>query len=184
MGLMKSLAGGSRGGGGMAPSITIRVDPGDEKRLIRKLDRLPDKIFKRVVGAAASFAVTPVVKAAQSKAPKRTGRLAESIGKRRRQYNRAGVVIVVVGPRKGFVDPQTGEDPAKIGHLVEFGTAPHTIPGAVVNIDGRMVPATVHHPGARGKPFLKPALHEQAQAVLVRYRSKLWKGIVKYAKGR
>ena len=165
-----------------AASIRIKVDPASQRKLEKTLDSLPAKVYKRVVGGAANFAMGGVVTAARAKVPSNTGTLKKSLGKRKKNYKRAGVVLIVAGPRKGFIDPQTGEDPAKIAHLVERGTVPHAISGVAMNINGEIVRGTVQHPGAKAKPFLGPALYQQAGNVLIRYRQKLWRGIQREAK--
>lgn len=60
---------------------------------------------------------------------------------------------------------------AYIASWVEFGTKAHPIPkrgvvGTILSIGGRFF-KSVQHPGARPKPFLRPALDSQAQAAVV-----------------
>lgn len=136
--------------------IDLKVSPAAQKRLENRLNKLPGKVYAKVVGAAASFAMTPVVKFARSRAQKRSGLYAKSIGKKRKNYKKDGVVFVVVGARQGFKDPVTGEDPTKISHLLEYGTA-----------------------NSPAYPHMRPALAANKSKVLERYRSKLLKGVDK-----
>lgn len=56
----------------------------------------------------------------------------------------------------------------RVGHLVEFGTRPHAIMAKVkagLSFAGVVV-AKILHPGAKPKPFMRPAL-ERAPAALV-----------------
>jgi len=159
--------------------VSLDIDKMSQLKLERAMAKLPDKVYAKVVGAAASFAMRAVVTAARKKAPVRSGTLRKSIGTKRKKYKRSGVVVVVVGVRKGYRDPETGEEPANIVHLVEYGAKAHTISGRPLIINGDVVWGTVHHPGARAQPFILPALREQAPKVLARYRSKLMPGIEK-----
>ena len=43
-------------------------------------------------------------------------------------------------------------------HLVELGTQPHDIKNVVI---GNKFYPVIHHPGARKKPFLRPAFNSQ-----------------------
>jgi len=99
-------------------------------RLIRKLDSLPGKVHRKVVRQAVNKSATPLVKAARRNAPRETGLLAKSMGKKLKSYFARGVVLSVLGPRKGqgkevtLPDGATQyRDPVKYAHLVEFGTA-------------------------------------------------------------
>lgn len=97
--------------------------------LIRKLEALPGKVYRRVVRKAINKGATPMVKAARRYAPRESGLLAKSMGKKLKSYFARGVVLSVVGPRGGFgkevtLPDGTSEyrDPVKYAHLVEFGT--------------------------------------------------------------
>lgn len=134
----------------MANRITFNL-LGD-KALVKALNRLEDKVERRVLTTAVGKAALPIRKAAKALAPKRTGALANSIGIKRYRSKRAPMAIAVIGPRTDFKpSKKVGEaiggrniKPAKYAHLVEFGTAPHVIQGAVLNGKG---PMTVQHPG-------------------------------------
>jgi len=78
-------------------------------------------------------------------------------------------------PKLSTVEIFAGPKPGRKAHLVEFGTAPHTIFAKASNvngvmtftIDGRFVStAVVHHPGAAPSPFLRPAWDSGAMALL------------------
>ena len=70
---------------------------------------------------------------------------------------------VVVGGKKGGVD-------VWYAHIIEFtGAVPHTISAkgrAALSIGG-MLFQSVHHPGMKAHPFLRPALDEEAQPAVI-----------------
>lgn len=194
MGLMKSLATSGRRTGrgkmGGAGAIDLKIDQRSYERLRKRLAKLPPQMESKVVGQAASSSMQPVVSAARrlAKKPGRSGLLAKSIGKKLVRYKANGTVLVIVGARRGFKDPATGEDPANIAHLIEFGTAPHDISGSpVLLIDGWFVRGTVRHPGSPPMPFIRPALDGNRTKVIAKYRSKIKSGldreVAKLAKG-
>ena len=77
---------------------------------------------------------------------------------------RKAIIVKVAQTKNGgrLVDVGIGPDTSrvKIGHLLEFGTAPHEIgrPGQTLAILGRYpVKGPVRHPGAAARPYLRPA---------------------------
>jgi HK97 gp10 family phage protein len=138
------------------PVVELKLDGGPQLR--RALAELRGATQRRIVGPAANKAMTPINRAAKrnAKSVGDTGLLAKSIGKIQRTYKRAGVVMTIIGARKGFRQVINGKprDPSLYAHLVEYGTAPHG-----------------SHPGAAPKPFLRPAFDAnkaQAQRIFVR----------------
>ncbi|MBU0554361.1 MAG: HK97 gp10 family phage protein [Alphaproteobacteria bacterium] len=138
---------------------------------------------------------TIVLKAAKRNVPVRTGALKRSLD---RKFHRGGE-YVVIGPRRDFVAHAAGDKyiflkgkearefrkaglkgnirPVKYAGLVEHGTAAHQI----ANWLGRRGVA-VAHPGARPKPFLRPAFDENVRATLDAIGKKMWEGIASSAK--
>lgn len=165
------------------PLIQVKLDRATYLRSLRAMKELPERVYAKVVGQAANYAMTPVLKDARRRCPRRDGLLAKSLGKKLKKYKRSGSAVVLVGPRKGFKDIQTGADPVNYAHLVEFGTGPHRIPdpGTGLKIGPIVIRGTVDHPGARPQPFLRPALDGNKVTVLERYRKKLGTGIEREA---
>ncbi len=176
----------------MADGMTLFGD----KALERKLKQLPDDIFRKTTRKAAAMSMTPVAKEARqrARAVADTGTLARSIGKRTKTYRRSGVVVTIVGPRKGFrelvgtrLNPftrafRTGEatrkvfrDPLKYAHLVEFMVRPHTIRKAL----GFM---TVRHPGFAGRPFMRPSLDNNKGRVLSIFKTQIRAGLERFGR--
>lgn len=173
--------------------------------LKRKLDELPDRVFRKVIKKASNRAMSPVLKTAKARAPKETGLLRKSLGKKSKVYKRAGVQVTLVGPRTGFREEVMVEgpdglmkdtrDPVKYAHLVEFGTAPHEI-GAErqryvydyskpkgsrkKKVDTKVNQYT--HPGSPPHPFMRPAFDENKAAIESIFRQETAAGVIEEAK--
>ena len=148
-----------------AISISLMGD----KELIRMLDRLPVKISRKVVPAAASKSMTPVSTMAKKlvrRQTRGTGLLARSIGKKRKIYRASGNTIVVVGVRMEFKRKSGTRNPSKYAHLVEYG---HQVRG------GGLVAA---------RPFLRPALQRNVEKIKATMSREIMKGIEKEGKKR
>ncbi len=163
----------------MATGLGFGISLIGDKDLIRKLDRLGKKGYRKTVAKAMSKAATPVSKLAKRLAPRGpTGLLKKSIGKKSKWYR--GTRVVIIGPRKGFKvavgtykrGPRKGQtkwhNPANIAHLVELG---HRIVtgGSVERIDGRDKGKAKHSGRVVGhvpaQPFLRPALLQNKQTI-------------------
>ena len=105
--------------------MPLRTDTGmvltGDKKLSRKLERLPNRIMRKVVRQAVSAGLTPLNKEAKRQAPKDSGTLKKSIGKKIKTYKNDGVVWGGVGARSGFRVVIDGKprDPRRYIHLVE-----------------------------------------------------------------
>ena len=127
---------------------------------------VPNEVSKKVVPHASRQAFRIVVASAKSKVPVRTGWLKKSLVTKSKRH-RNGTFSIILGPRVHYYITETGEDPAKVAHLVELGTAPHAI-------------GEGEHPGTQPKPFMRPAVDENRNAVItkfiqiVRQRIKPW----------
>jgi HK97 gp10 family phage protein len=126
---------------------------------------------KTVTLKAVRKAAQIVTKAAKQRAPKRkgSGALRASMGQKAAKGKKgATLAFAVVGARKSvvrMVKPERGTKPIKAvpayyAHLVEDGTRPHPLKkGSKLARRGKGgdPPKDVRHPGARPRPFLKPA---------------------------
>lgn len=119
------------------------------------LDELPAKMERNVVRGALRAAALVVKPIAQANIHSVSGKLAASL--KVTTQSRGGRVTASVYTHD-FV-----------ARFVEWGTQPHQIKayraGALV-VNGRLV-ESVNHPGARAKPFLRPALDTQASAAVL-----------------
>lgn len=145
----------------MAEGVHMEVEGVAE--LMAALDGFKAAAQRRITRPAVTAASVVVLRAIRQRAPTkkagRTGQLRKSLGRVVRTYKATGVVMAVIGPRKGFISvDEAGRkvNPVKYAHLVEYGTAPHMVRGAL-------------HPGGRAKPFMRPGWHEsegKAKSVL------------------
>ena len=136
-------------------NVTAGLTLQGDRELLNMLNALPDRVFAKVVKRATNSAMTPVLrdakKIASSNLIKDTGLLAESLGRKQKVYKRSGIVVVIVGPRKGFKrkvernyfggeKKMVWADPLHYAHLVEFG---HRLVhgGALVRKDTGRLPA-------------------------------------------
>ncbi len=128
--------------------------------LQRALDTLPAKIEQNIMRGALRAGIKVIAAAAAANAPQATGtlKLDMNVGTRAK----AGTVTgrLVIGRRgKG----KSGKRSAYYALFVEYGTRAHRI----VAKHGKALAlgvSAVNHPGARAKPFLRPAFDQQAQA--------------------
>lgn len=137
---------------------------------------LRNRILKRAIGAGTKL----ILREAKARAPRETGLLRKSLGRKVKVYRNSGTVVGIVGPRAGFKETVTRSrgrwlpgpvvsDPIRYAHLVELGTRPHAL-GKGSNLrKGRQSGHT--HPGAAARPFLRPAvqaLGTQVRAAIAR----------------
>lgn len=117
--------------------------------VLKALDGVDAKLRKKGVRAAVSKGGQVILSRARKTAPKQTGLLKKSLGKKVKVYRHSGNAVAVVGPRTGFRGVVTRDgrqvtgDPTKYAHLVELGTV-----------------------RAKAKPFLRPAIEQQKKAIL------------------
>jgi len=78
----------------------------------------------------------------------------------------------LVGVKRGRTG-RMNRMPARYAHLVEFGTAPHFQPNRFGGI---------MHPGARPKPFMRPAFEENRAEIPKAYFQEIWTAIATKAK--
>lgn len=162
----------------------------NSRDLIRALDLLDKQApaaARRAIGGAMAIAK----KAAVALAPVDSGLLKRSIKARayvkRDKTAVIGEIIVrhnkTTVVRPGFKKP-TVADPFYYAHLVELGTKPHSVPRRFTR--GRVrsnKPATQPHPGTRARPFIKPAVENNAAAMQAEFErrmeaelQKIWNG--------
>jgi Bacteriophage HK97-gp10, putative tail-component len=97
--------------------IEAKVDISKELTRLRELDKATrNKILRPALTAAGR----PLVRAMKAKAPNRSGLLYQSLGQKVKAY-RNGIIVFLAGPRTGFKDAATGENPTNIAHLAEKG---------------------------------------------------------------
>jgi HK97 gp10 family phage protein len=123
------------------------------------LDTLAPRVEKNIMRGALRAGMNTVKPVAQSNVHSVSGLLAK--GLRVGTRARGGTVtasLKATGPH------------AFIARFVEYGTRPHVIrpkSGGVMALGTGIFRSSVMHPGARPKPFMRPALDSQASNAVV-----------------
>lgn len=175
------------------------------KELQRKLDALDKNVGKKIVRKALGKGIALIRKEAKAeeRPRRRTGGLQRAIASKVKIYRRGATWAGVgVDAKKQFTD-NAGRRyvPAKIAHLVEKGTRPHSIlKGARTRIGRRysrakslanMIGAKLRwaagkrpqwHPGSRPYPWLNPAFLRTRERALAIIAAELRAGIEAMAK--
>ncbi len=189
----------------MAKDGFIDVEVSGLMELERALSALPDAMARSKVFAASVAAGARVVrKEAQRRCPVVTGNLRRSI-KIKRKFNKAGLCIYQVGPGRSGKKNGKYEVDGFYGLMVEFGTSGHRInvdkrkvlmlrknkrasgrkPGTFKGYANRwvaLVSGGVVHPGAKPRPFLRPAFDASTGEVIRVMQRRLKAGIEREAR--
>lgn len=178
----------------MATNVILKGD----KALQRKIKRLTEMEERRVVSKAVRKAATPWTKEARKivKQGEGTGHFAKNIVTKVKVYQKGHVIVAMTGARNK-IDPVTGENPAKIAHLLEEDTQPHFIRskkrrGVLSNIgDPRLDTSNqeatvfgfeVKHPGTSGLHMFSKAFVRNHRRAATIYQRELAKDIEREAK--
>jgi len=145
----------------MASAVDISL-VGD-KALTKKLHRLEGPAQKRIVRKGLRVGAKPVLAAAKAKVPVKTGRTKAGLKIRSAGRSRSRIGVVVKTPPRAALGI-AADDPNYYPMSVEYG---HSTKG------GGHVPA---------RPFMRPALDENAQQVLGIIRREIGAGIEREAR--
>lgn len=124
------------------------------------LDTLTPKLEANIMRGALRAGMKEVLPVAKQNINSVSGELAKGLKistRIERKNKRVVAKIKATGPH------------AFVAHFVEFGTKPHTITAkeGSLQIDQNFVGGSVEHPGAKRKPFLRPALDQKATSAVV-----------------
>lgn len=139
--------------------------PESLRQLERKLNRLPEAIAKKALRSAVTKGATVIRKEAQSRAPKRTGKLAENIIQRTKIKSlgvKGAEIVIRIGLR---LRPK--QKSVFYGLFQEFGYLAKLRDGTV-----KQVPA---------QPFMRPAFESKKEAALHTIIDRLKRRIEKLA---
>jgi len=127
------------------------------KELQKMLDTLPPRMEANIMRSALRSGAKVIMDEARANVPVADGDLRDSLRVSTRL--RKGVVTATV---------KAGNRKAWYWRFVEFGTAAHTVSGKKGGFlsFGGIFKRSVHHPGAKAKPFMRPALDSKADAAL------------------
>ena len=157
--------------------ITAKVDISRELVRLRELDKATrNKILRPALTAAGR----PLVRAMQAKAPNRSGLLRTAIGQKVKAY-RNGIIVFLAGPRTGFKDSATGENPTNIAHLAEKGRKAVQALGRAFGlvISGGKVLFRRTAAAQPARPFMQAAADATAMEVDRTLKAGIQKGIEK-----
>lgn len=131
------------------------------------LNQLPAKIEANIMRGALRAGLGPVRDAAKTNVESVSGALASTIrvSTKLDRKNKHVVASLKAGATK--------TKKVYWAHFVEYGTRPHKISARTkdgrkrpLKIDGRYVGSSVDHPGAKPKPFMRPAMDDNAGAAV------------------
>jgi HK97 gp10 family phage protein len=135
------------------------------KELYEALQTLPVKLERNVMRSALRAGMKVIMEEAKSNVPARTGALRDSFKISTRLRKGTVTAKVSVGNEKAFY-----------GRFVEFGTAAHVIAaknkGQLMFFAGGFY-RSVSHPGAKARPFMRPALDNKADDALRAFAAKV-----------
>ena len=180
----------------MASFSNLAGKYGDVKGLpeiLKKLKDLPEVLKSRILSRAMRKGADLIREMAARMVPVRTGQLRNSILVRQPSFRmRTNITLNISAD-------------SRIAHLVEFGTSAHPIAprpmyqrvGDAIKrgyrtaegqrpammIGGRFVAGTVAHPGARPRPFMRPAFDQHADSVIAMVAHEVGKALDKVASG-
>lgn len=118
------------------------------------LDTLPAKMEQNIIRGALRAGMKPIIDDAKRNVAVASGVLRDGLRISVRAKGGKVTASLKAGGKHGY-----------LASFIEYGTRPHRIPGPLV-IGGRVI-AGVDHPGARARPFMRPALDGQAGAAVV-----------------
>lgn len=142
-------------------------------KILKKLSMLKKSAATKVMRKGIAAGTKVVLSGAKARLPtktkylgKRSGLLRKSLGRKTKTYRQNGVVVGVVGPRKGFAKVIDGKrvDPVKYAHLVEGGRKAVKANKAKVLSDGKQVFGT-KVAAVPPHPFMRPAIDEQKAGI-------------------
>lgn len=133
------------------------------------LSKLRDVPFKKNVDDAIVDGLKPLVDETQSRAPRPSLKTGVGIAKARSAT--ATVRTFLVGFKRGL--------PMRIAHLVEFGTAPHSMAKGASRRKGLFQDRPPFSPGTPPEPFFRPAYESTKDEVLRRVGGNVWNLFVK-----
>lgn len=96
--------------------------------LFARLKAIPKKLQNKALKDGVGKAGKEILWKAKGKAPRKSGLLRKSLGRKVKVYRNSGAAVAIVGPRKGFKGlaerggREVMSDPVRYAHLVELGT--------------------------------------------------------------
>lgn len=151
--------------------------------ILKRLKALPEELRSRILSRAMRKGADLIREMAARMVPVRTGQLRDSILVRQPSFRTHTNVTFNIAAH------------SRIAHLVEFGTSAHPISPRTMGsrvgralrvammIQGHFVAGAVTHPGARPRPFMRPAFDQHADSVIAMVAHEVEKALAKVAAG-
>jgi len=154
------------------------------EQALRNLGAMTRTVRNTILRKAVNASSRLVLDAARALVPQGTGMLKRSLAVRIQTYRGSGAVVAVIGPRTGYQKTRqgkkqtafgrkikdSGQDPSKYAHLVEFGRASVQVKKARVLSDGATFYGRVVQ-SVPPRPFLRPAYErEKARVIATMYQ--------------
>lgn len=136
--------------------------------LHRALQQLPAKIEANVLTGGLRAGANVIAQDAIRRIPEGTGQLKQTVRLSTMRRNGKVTVAVKAGSRTKVSKKGKISLGAYYAHFVEYGTAPHEIKpkNRKSLVIAGIFRELVKHPGARAKPFMRPAFDSQKQAAI------------------
>lgn len=136
--------------------------------LQKVLDTLPAKLEKSIMRGALRAGVRTIVPIAKSNIHNVSGELARTLDRKEAIGTKTRGGRVTARLRAGSGLGAKGTEPANLPIWLEFGTAAHRIvAGAGKRLFFGIFAKSVRHPGARPRPFMRPALDAGAAGAVI-----------------
>jgi len=144
-----------------------------EKTLSELTDKLQRNVLRSALRAGAKVIETQVKEQLQDDGSVHTGRLRDSI--------HASVRVIRGKPVATITAGGSGKNAAFYARFVEFGTAAHDIkPKKHKSLFfAGLMREVVHHPGAKKKPFMRPALDTASAPATLAFALQIKKRLTK-----
>lgn len=138
--------------------------------LLARLNGLKRQVASRILRKAVGEAGKVILKVAKQMAPRESGLLRKSLGRKVKVYRSSGTAVAIVGPRVGFrqvvrrtrgkwFPTEAMANPVKYAHLVELGTV-----------------------RSKARAFLRPALQTHAGTIRKVMETQIDRGLAEAAK--
>jgi HK97 gp10 family phage protein len=167
--------------------ISMALNEDTLRALDKRLKELKDSKINKINRSAVTKASRPLRNEVKrrARAVRETGTLEKSITSKVKTYPNKGIVMGIVGPDSKYKVEITWSDgtkeirqPSHYAHLVEMGSRPHKIVPEKGPFKGR----TLHHPGAKKQPFMRPAFDAMQSKMVQVYRQEVAAAIEREAK--
>lgn len=138
-------------------------------QLLRNLERIQRSASAREIDEAIRLALEPLRNETRNRAPRAS--LKRGVVTRKVRQNSRTNREFWVSFRRGIA--------MRIAHLIEFGTAPHSLAKGASRRKNYLQDVPPFHPGTRPFPFMRPAYDATHEEVFATAGERLWALIIR-----